>query len=420
MEGDGEKGKKMRKFATISNKTTLQMSKRIILMATALVSALAMMAQMRGYDTNFRYSPHNFVDTIPIEFERDQIYVTVTMNGQKRRFNLDTGSSQGATYRGARIGSWTELGNVVSRDGAGNLDTVRVVQLPPFRLGTLTVSDYVVSMFDRKPIRKDYDVILGFDLFNKGLCCKIDTRQKIMIITDRRDFFDGEPGYGIRYKLKWFVPYLLLSPFKRHVDEVLFDTGARQLYSMNKKSFDTHAYKSKNVNSQVEGTAEGSFAIGHSGKEAPDKIVFLKLNRLKWDEFAFTHVRAMTTQGASRVGAQILQYGTITINGFRRKITFQPFDTTADSVEVNNKAYSIAFVPHNGQASIGLVLKNSSEYKAGLRQGDIILVIDGKAVPTFEDFLRYPFIEGRTHRMLVKTKEGQNKEVRYTRAQGDR
>ena len=210
------------------------------------------------------------------------------------------------------------------------------------------------------------------------------------------------------------MPYVLVSPFKRHVDEVLFDTGSRQLFAMNKQSFDTHAYKSKNVGSQVEGRATGSFAIGHIGAEARDEVVFLKLDRLKWDKFAFTDVRAMTTQGASRIGAKIFDYGTVTINGFRRKITFQPYDDN-DSVAVNNRLPHIAYVPRHGRPTVGLILEDCDEYRAGLRQGDIIVSIDGKAVNTFDDFLSYPFIEGRTHRMVVRSIDGRQKTVAYAR-----
>lgn len=372
------------------------------------------MAQMRGYNTNFTYSMHHFVDTIPIDIENDQIFVHVEMNGKKYRFNIDTGSSQGMIHSNSRIANRTELGNVVSRDGAGHLDTVRVIQMPPFRMGKLTISNYVASAFPRPHTRHAYDAILGFDLINKGLCCKIDARRKIMIITDRRDFFDTEPGHEIRYKLKWFVPYLLVSPFKRHVDEVLFDTGSRQLFAMNKQSFDKHAYKSKNVSSQIERKVEGSFAIGQHGAEQAGEVVFLKLDRLKWDNFSFKNVRAMTTQGASRIGTQILQYGTVTINGFRRKITFTPY-SSADSVEVNNKSPHVAYVPRNSRATVGLVMEESEEYKAGLRPGDVILAIEGRPIPTFEEFLRYPFVEGRSYRMLVRDRQGRNKQITFTR-----
>ena len=404
--------KKMCNFARNKTSDHRPMQKISLFILSMLLTAVTMRAQLHGYDTNFKYSLRHFVDTIPIEVDHGQIYVTVEMNGRQHRFNLDTGSSQGVVQQGAPLGSWRELGNVVSRDAAGHLDTVRVIQLPPFRMGRLTVSDYVASVFRGPYHRGDYDAILGFDLFNKGLCCKIDARRGIMVVTDRRDFFDGEPGYGLRYKLKWFVPYVLVSPFKRHVDEVLFDTGSRQLFTMNKQSFDTHAYKSKNVGSQVEGRATGSFTIGHIGAEARDEVVFLKLDRLKWDEFAFTDVRAMTTQGASRIGAKILDYGTVTINGFRRKITFQPYDDN-DSVAVNNRLPHIAYVPRHGRPTVGLILEDCDEYRAGLRQGDTIVSIDGKGIGSFEQFVNYPFVAERAYVLLIRDRQGRNKEVTF-------
>lgn len=370
-------------------------------------------AQMHNYDTNFEYSLHHFVDTIPIEIEKNQIFVWVEINGKQHRFNIDTGSSQGVVYQDSHLDNHIELGRVVSRDAAGNRDTVRVIQLPPMKIGRLGITNYVASVFTRHRSHQNYDAILGFDLLNKGLCCKIDARQKHIILTDRRDFFDQEPGYGIRYKLKWFVPYLLVSPFKRHVDEVLFDTGSRHLYTMNKQSFDQHAYKSKNVESQVESRAHGSFAIGHLGAERTDEVAFLNLDRLKWDEFSFNRVRAITTQGASRIGAQILDYGTITINGFRRKITFQPYQGI-DSVEVNNPLPRIAYIPRFGRPVIGLILEDCNEYRAGLRQGDMILAINRKSVDSFDEFVNYPFVEDRVYLILVKTKDGRNKEVTLT------
>lgn len=389
--------------------------KKALFLLAALLLCVDATAQMHGYDTNFTYSLRNFVDTIPITVVDDQVYVDGTMDGRPCRFNLDTGSSQGSVYAGDSMSGARPLGHVVSRDAAGNLDTVAVVEMPRLTIGNLSVQHYVASVFKGEKDRRPYDAILGFDILNKGLCCKIDARQGYMVLTDRRDFFDGEPGVGLRYKLKWFVPYVLVSPFKRHTDEVLFDTGSRQLFTMNKSSFDEHAYKSHNVESQVEERVKGSFTIGQLGAERMSEVVFMKLDRLKWDTFAFKDVRAMTTQGASRIGASILHYGTVTINGFRRKISFQPYEG-GDSVEVNNKTYSIAYVPDpKGRPMVGLLLKNSQEYRAGLRQGDTLMAIDGQSVASFADFQRYPFVIGHTYQLTVRGQDGRLRQVSFTR-----
>jgi hypothetical protein len=361
---------------------------------------------MRGYATDFHLSQRHFCDTIAIEYEDDQIYVPVVVGGTVHRFCLDTGSSQGMTYRDTPISLWQDLGNVVSRDANGRKDTLRVVQLPNFSMGSLTLSGYVATIARRAPLRRQYDAILGFDLFNKGLCAKIDVQNRRMILTDNADAFAGEPGYTLHYQLKWFVPYLYVSPFMHHADEVLFDTGSRQLYTMNKQSFDTHAYKSKNVASQVEGRVKGHFAIGAHGVEGRDEVAFMHLNRLKWGKFRFTDVHAVTTQGTSRVGAQILQYGAVVINPFRRTLTFQPYEG-GDSIRVANKQLEVAFTPRNGRAAVGLVFPEGEAYKAGLREGDVILRINDVAIPSFEYFMQHGLSKGHRNVITVfREKEG--------------
>lgn len=388
--------------------------KRSVACLLAVLLPVMANAQTRGYSTNFTFSQRNFADTIPIEVVDNQIFVKATAGGRVYRFCLDTGSSQGAVYACSPISGLRALGSVVSRDAAGRSDTVSVVQLPAITIGKLTITGYVASLFPSTMLRA-YDGIIGFDFFNKGLCCKIDTRNRRMVIADRRDFFDGETGYALHYKLKWFVPYVMVSPFKRHYDEALFDTGSNVLYTMNKQSFDEHAYKSKNVNSQVEARVKGKLTIGNIGAERGGEVAFLKLDRLKWDDFSFLDVSAVTTQGSSKIGAAMLRYGSVIINGFRRYIRFQPYEG-GDSVKVSNKPLTTAYVPtDDGRALVGIVMPGSADYEAGLRQGDIIISIDGKAIASFAAFQRFTLVKGMTHKMRVLTQEGKVKDVVITR-----
>lgn len=388
--------------------------KRSVACLLAVLLPVMANAQTRGYSTNFTFSQRNFADTIPIEVVDNQIFVKATAGGRVYRFCLDTGSSQGTVYASSYISGLRALGSVVSRDAAGRSDTVSVVQLPAITIGKLTITGYVASLFPSTMLRA-YDGIIGFDFFNKGLCCKIDTRNRRMVIADRRDFFDGETGYALHYKLKWFVPYVMVSPFKRHYDEALFDTGSNVLYTMNKQSFDEHAYKSKNVNSQVEARVKGKLTIGNIGAERGGEVAFLKLDRLKWDDFSFLDVSAVTTQGSSKIGAALLRYGSVIINGFRRYIRFQPYEG-GDSVKVSNKPLTTAYVPtDDGRASVGIVMPGSADYEAGLRQGDIIISIDGKAIASFAAFQRFTLVKGMTHKMRVLTQEGKVKDVVITR-----
>lgn len=391
--------------------------------------------QLHRYNPNFGLSAENFCDTISIDVEDDLILVPVQINNKVYRFCLDTGSSQGMVYANSNIPDLVPLGNIISRDANNHVDTVQVIQLPPFTLPTnssqLTVSGYVASLMPRHSISDKYDAIIGFDLFNRGICAKIDKQRGLLILTDEKKLFRAEEkvGYTLRYKLKWFVPYLYVSPFVRHTDEALFDTGAPLFYTMSRESFDQHlasdlANLHKNLGAgierQVEGRAEGHLTLGGFGLEKKDEVVFLHLDRLKWGDFAFTDLHTITTQGASKIGAKLLDFGTVIINPFRKHITFQPYPNEVpsfgegsgvSSVHVGNKQFSVAFVPYKGQAVVGLIWEGSPPYKAGMRQGDVILQIDQRPINSFADFQRFGFIKGERHRFRLRDQQGVEKIV---------
>ena len=406
--------------------------------------------QLHRYNPNFGLSAENFCDTISIDVEDDLILMPVRIDNKVYRFCLDTGSSQGMVYANSNIPDLVPLGNIISRDANNHVDTVQVIQLPPFTLPTnssqLTVSGYVASLMPRHSISDKYDAIIGFDLFNRGICAKIDKQRGLLILTDEKKLFRAEEkvGYTLRYKLKWFVPYLYVSPFVRHTDEALFDTGAPLFYTMSRESFDQHlasdlANLHKNLGAgierQVEGRAEGHLTLGGFGLEKKDEVVFLHLDRLKWGDFAFTDLHTITTQGASKIGAKLLDFGTVIINPFRKHITFQPFPNEvpssgeeglgvvarpspsgeleggSSSVRVGNKQFSVAFVPYKGQAVVGLIWEGSPPYKAGMRQGDVILQIDQRPINSFADFQRFGFIKGERHRFRLRDQQGVEKIV---------
>ena len=371
-------------------------------------------AQKHLYDTGFLVTcdgvEENFADTIAIEFVDNQIIIPVEMSGRQFRFLLDTGASQGVGFTGSGLPYVKEAGYVVAVDFNGRADTVRVVQLPKFQLGRLTVDGYVAQVINGRGVHRPYDGMIGFDIINKGLLCKIDTRNKRLILTDRKKHFADEQGYEVKYKLQAFVPYVWVSPFKRHMDCALFDTGFSRLYSMSRESFQKHVYKSRQVAAQVEGRALGSSTIGLNSVESADSVYFLALDRLKWDEFSFLDYHTSTSDGSSHIGAELLQHGALIINPRRERMLFQPYNGT-DTVTISNRQPQMSVVPYQGRAMIGLIREESQAYEDGLRRGDIILQIDGRDVTTFGTFQQWRFARGETYRFTVRGLDGTVREV---------
>lgn len=355
----------------------------------------------------------DFVDTIQIEFVGNQVYIPVYINGKRHLFNLDTGSSQGVAYIGANTGYSSPLGNINSRDANGTTDTIPIVEYPELRLGSpngISIKGYKASLLPRHGKHYIYDGIIGFDLFNKGLQAKIDVRRKRLIITDRKNYFNNEPGFEIKYKLKRWTPYLSVNTFLNYNEPVLFDLGSTDLFVMNKAHFDAQRKKDPRVPQLVEETTYGQNTVGSYGAEKRGLIFFLKFPTLPWGNFTFRNVHSYTTQGDSKFGGAILNYGTFVINPKRKRIKFWSY-TGGNSVEVNNRIEDVSYMEEDGHAVVASIRHTSEYYKDGFREGDIIVSVDGQAINSLEEFQSIKFTKGKSYKFILKDSRGFNKEI---------
>lgn len=361
-------------------------------------------AQIKRYDTDFFVSQRDFLVALPIEVERNQIFVTLDFGGRPLRFKLDTGASQGVLYDDVQLPGVRALGTIESEDAAGNVRQMKTVQLPPFRLGSLTISGYKVQRMSRRVVRRGEDGIIGFALFNKGIAARIDTREHQLTLTDRRDHYAYTPGEALKYRLRKHVPYIKISPFADVSEEVLFDTGSPLPYAVNTTKFAQMRSQHPEIERQIEGSTYGSHAMGHFGSERSGQIVLLGLERLQWGNFAFRDVHCTTVNGGSHIGASLFDYGAVVINPFRRQLVFQPYDGTA-SVTVANRLHDIVIVERNGWAMIGMVMQDGKAWAAGFRPNSLIESVNGQPL-TFEQFLRYRWVRNQEYQFTLRLPNG--------------
>ena len=374
--------------------------KRFFAAALLLMIYVGVVAQMKRYDTDFVLSQKKFVMAISIEVERDQIYLPVTIDGRQYRFKLDTGASQGVIYDDVWMPGLKELGYIKSEDATGMSRQVTTVELPPMTLGSLTISGFKVQRMRRNVLRRGEDGIIGFALFHRGLAAKIDTRARLMTLTDRRIIFKDAEGEILKYRLKWHVPYVKVSPFEGAEDEVLFDSGSPMLYAPNSHRLDQMEATVPAVKDQIEGVTYGSRAMGHFGSEHAHQITLLKLERLKWGGFEFQDVHCATVQGGSHVGAQILEYGAMIIDPFRKQLVFQPYDG-AVSCQVPDRRADIVMVEKDGKAMVGVVMEQGRAWQAGFRHDYIIEKVDGEPI-TFDQFNSFRWVRDLEYEFTIR------------------
>lgn len=372
-------------------------------------------AQLARYSLDFTLSHKDFVDSIAIEWNRQQIYLPVEINGRQHRFLLDTGAGQSVIFSDTQPEGCRPAGQMIAYDANNRRDTVAVVKLPPLTLGQLTLTGLQATVQQRTTSNQTIDGIIGFDLFCKGLLAKIDVANRRLILTDRKKFFDREDGFDMRYQLHYHVPYIQVKPFGRYKERVLFDTGSRSLYIMNKESFDQgEQNNAAALASQTEGRSLGRHAMGHFGLEERGEVVFLHLHQLRMGSFLFADVHTITTQGGSHLGAAVLDYGSLIINPRKRRLRFQSYDGQP-FVQVSNPQLEIAFIEKDGLPAVGLVWEGGTPYQLGFREGDIITQIDNRPVHSFQQFLRWAFEPGREYRFTLRDPRGFQREVCWVR-----
>lgn len=369
-------------------------------------------AQHSRYSLDFTVSRHHFVDTIGFEYERGQIILPVSFNGETYRFLFDTGASQTTLFDDVPINGTSSLGFTISHDAIAARDTVNKMLLPPMTIGSLTFTGCHATVQHRIANNSSHiDGIIGFDIICKGINAKIDIRSHQLILSDLPDFFDKESGYTMRYKLNLHVPYVEVCPFGKYRELALFDTGSRQLYMMNKNSFDRGVRKAKtDISSQIAERTTGRHAISHGGVEPRGEIAFLALSNMQFGQYAFHNLYTMTTQGGSHLGTQLLDYGTVSFNPHRRHLHFCPYNGRRYAV-VANELPEQAVIPVDSRPVFGFVRKGTTPYEAGFREGDLIIMIDRRPVNTFSDYLRFRPIRGHTYTFLVRNSNGCLKEI---------
>lgn len=363
---------------------------------------------MHRYNTDFTVGKTNFTDTIPVIFSGNQVYVPVYIDGKRHLFNFDTGSSQGIAYVGTGINYSNPLGQIQSKDANGRVDTIPVVGFPEMWLGSaegLTIKGYVGSLVARPGKHYFYDGVIGFDLINKGLTVKIDTQAGQMIITDRRDMFSTDKQLKMKYKLQRWTPYLTSVPFLAVKVPTLLDTGLGDFYVINKGLFDKYRVKDPRVPMMVEETTYGSNTAGVYGAEKSGLMFYIKFPSIKVDEATFSSVHGYTTQGDTKFGGALLAYGTLVIEGRKKTMWFKPYNgnhTTA----INNKMSDVALAELDGKVVITTIRHRSDLYRNGLREGDIILKVNGTAVGSKADVT----LKNGT-KIIAHDRRGFNKEV---------
>ncbi len=371
----------------------------------------------------FTLDRENFVDTIKIKIWDGAIVVPVEIAGKTRNMMFDTGA-QTAFWIGAEEDWMMPSGDSIKvYDSQNQSQKKAIIKFPSIKMGNTSIENYPMIVDEGMGgwTCGEIDGGLGCDLVAKGLSFKFDTKDSLMIVTDRKGFFakeeKGQPM--LKYKEENHPHVFVEFPFDRI--KMLFDSGYvggwidLPQYWLNRWSKDDKKMRRglEEVTVQVDTTiitAAGLFGTTHETVE--DRLLHIPETNL--GGLMLKDLWVSTGVNGAKLGAALLKHVSLIIDAHKKRLVFLPHDGNP-KVVVGNKdkecfALTAAEESDTHGAIKAVVRKGSKEYQKGLRTGDYLISADGVLIP---DICTYKALrrQGKLKHLVFRSPDGIEKEI---------
>ena len=405
--------------------------KTIITALLGLVAMTSAVAQdlIKTATAPISLSKKNFADTIKIKVIDGAVVVPVEIEGQTRNLLFDTGSPLGL-WHGHKEAWMKQITTDSLTFGDINKRSRNqiIYQFPTIKMGNLQIDNYPMIVEDAMSefACNRFDGAIGFNLVEKDLSFKLDTKDSLLIVSDRKKFFaEEEKGQPTaKYKMKRAYCPLVYVDSPIGWIETVFDTGAMNRWlDLPQELLDHWFQKSPkkrklldDMTIQTDTTINTS--IGIYGFSA-DTIVgrFLHFPTIKIDKLPVNDLYITTAHPTMRVGSAVLKHASLIIDAPRKLFVFVPH--TGQNITVgNSEAGIVSFIPSEVGDTLGVlkavIRKGSTAYQKGIRTGDYLIEVNGIPI---KEICTYMLMERKDEEALFKFRSpnGIDKMVRLKR-----
>ena len=354
------------------------MKKNIILLL--LLIGVFLSCKTQKLSLNRGETPQNhYYATIPFEWIDGKIIVPVEINGKTYRFMFDTGAFNTVSETLYKELNMPVLFKNSVTDQSGKKDSIFFVNMDNITLGNVLFRDIPAGvMSDSNYFAKclNIDGIVGSNMLRNSVV-QLSLPDKTIKLTDNFKKLDinQENSRTMQLSPDQSLPIVTIGLFNVNdstgiTEELLFDTGASNFYSLCLRNFET--FSAHHVFKQIDAST-GSNTIGLYGNA--DNILHYRLlfQLISINNAAFTNVLSVTTSGNnSRIGSEILKYGNVTLDYKNKTFNFEPFSN--EDNDMYKPTFPIDITLEGNQLLVGFVWDD--DLKDVISVGDRILFID--------------------------------------------
>ena len=332
----------------------------------------------------YHFPPGQNSVEIPFVLNSNHIYIPVSIGDSKpMSFILDTGAGSPVleTEVAKELGLKT-VGKIEGRGVGEGTQEINLLSLPSIRLGDLvidstsamTISLQALSKYEGMPD----DGILGYDIFSKFVV-KVDYENQKLTLYDPSSFQYTGKGQILPITLEENSPHVKAKIDGEYEGNFVVDTGARTSLVLH-----TPFVQKSGLLAKTGKKLEVFSGIGIGGK-APGKVT-----RVKSIEIGNFNIPApVTTLSSSEkgafasqkldgnIGGGILKKFTVIFDYPGQRMILEP---NANFSSEDDYDMSGLWLTKEGDTTrVDFVIKESPADKKGIKEGDVILKINGQA-----------------------------------------
>jgi hypothetical protein len=384
----------------------------------------AQSAPAKSYLNQGGLASRNFTDTIPFEFTKHKVIVEVTIGRRPWRFLMDTGAPLAISRNLQDELQFQRVHRELVGDINGRADSLDFVRVTELNLGRTRVQNVPALVLDgANPLLGCFGVdgIIGSNLLRQTVV-RFNAEDLTIILTDRAQRLGLDPRSGTAMELDpvQSTPMVRLQPFRGLNEWVVFDSGADELYSMSLRSF--HYFRREtDLEPFIRSTGYGSDEVGLYGLGEDTTQYLLQLQHLRVNATEFSNVLVATTvDDHSRLGAELLDHGIVTLDYPNARFHFQHFQERPH-IDCQDKRFGFTFRPDGEGLRIGLVWKKSDAYALGIRPNWQVLQINnlrfaGKPMCELLFLISQEFAEKERVELTLRDERGRIRKVEVIRA----
>jgi len=358
-------------------------------------------------------SQKNYYTEIAYEDIRWAPIIKVTINGKEYRFAVDTGAPNTITkslFEGLKS---KILNKIPVHDANGEVDSLVIASLKEITVGNVVFNDIptVVAedsfFFDCLKI----DGFIGSNMLRNSIVHFSSKNHKI-ILTDQPEKLNlkQQQATDLYLSPSQSEPFTTIIFIGKNAGTIgtLFDTGSKALFDLSLFHFaGTQGAEVFKVLAKSKG--RNSVALYGTGLDTVQYRI--RVPEFRINGTSFKNVNANTTPAEqSRIGSQLLNYGTVTVDYKNKKFYFEPFQTSVDLLQ---GMFPVTIMPKDNKIFIEMIW--DEQLKEKLSVNDQVLAIndiDYTNISLCDFLLKTDLYEGKNQAVLtLKSLNGMIKKV---------